>query len=85
MTGAPEAALARELRMCYAALALVTDMDAGAEGESGVGQEEVFALFRSNLERLTGLLAAAVATLPDSQGCSCSTWAEGLELTYEIP
>ncbi len=60
MTGAPEAALARELRMCYAALALVTDMDAGAEGESGVGQEEVFALFRSNLERLTGLLATAI-------------------------
>ena len=57
MTGAPEAALARELRMCYSALALVTDMDAGVEGESGVGQEEVFALFRSNLERLTGLLA----------------------------
>ena len=56
MTGAPEAALARELRMCYAALALVTDMDAGVEGGSGVGQAEVFALFRANLERLTGLL-----------------------------
>ena len=27
MTGAPEAALAREQRLCYAALALVTDMD----------------------------------------------------------
>ena len=36
MTGAPEAALAREMRMCYAALALVTDMDAGAE--CGVGR-----------------------------------------------
>ena len=56
MTGAPEAALAREQRMCYAALALVTDMDAGVEGGSGVGQAEVFALFRQNLERLTGLL-----------------------------
>ena len=68
MTGAPEAALARELRMCYAALALVTDMDAGAEGGTGVGQEEVFALFRSNLERLTGLLTAAIAALPDPDG-----------------
>jgi hypothetical protein len=61
MTGAPEAALARELRVCYAALALVTDMDAGAEEGSGVGQAEVFARFRDNLERLTGLLTAAVA------------------------
>jgi 5'-methylthioadenosine phosphorylase len=85
MTGAPEAALARELRTCYAALALVTDMDAGVEGEQGVGQEEVFALFRSNLERLTGLLANAVAGLPDPDGCTCSSWAEGLELTYAIP
>ena len=68
MTGAPEAALARELRMCYAALALVTDMDAGVEGESGVGQEEVFALFRSNLERLTGLLATAVGGAAGPRG-----------------
>jgi 5'-methylthioadenosine phosphorylase len=85
MTGAPEAALARELRMCYAALALVTDMDAGVEGETGVGQEEVFALFRANLARLTGLLSTAIAALPDSDGCSCSSWADGLELTYEVP
>ena len=47
MTGAPEAALARELRMCYSAIALVTDMDAGAESGAGVGQDEVFALFRA--------------------------------------
>ena len=85
MTGAPEAALAREQRLCYAALALVTDMDAGAESGSGVGQEEVFALFRANLERLTGLLARAVAALPDPAGCSCSSWAEGIDLTYDVP
>jgi 5'-methylthioadenosine phosphorylase len=85
MTGAPEAALARELRVCYAALALVTDMDAGAEAGSGVGQAEVFARFNENLERLTGLLTAAVAALPDPDGCTCSTWADGLELTYTVP
>lgn len=85
MTGAPEAALARELRMCYASIALVTDMDAGAETGEGVGQEEVFALFRANLDRLKGVLAGAVAGLPDPAGCSCATWADGIELTYEIP
>jgi 5'-methylthioadenosine phosphorylase len=84
MTGAPEAALARELRTCYAALALVTDMDAGVEG-AGVGQAEVFARFRENLERLTGLLTTAIAALPDPDGCSCSSWATGLELTYDLP
>ncbi|WP_134741583.1 S-methyl-5'-thioadenosine phosphorylase [Nocardioides sp. 503] len=85
MTGAPEAALAREMRQCYAAIALVTDMDAGAESGEGVGQEEVFALFRANLERLTGLLTGAIAALPDPDGCSCSTWADGVELTYQVP
>ena len=85
MTGAPEAALARELRLCYATLALVTDMDAGAESGVGVGQAEVFALLRANLERLTGLLGAAIEALPPPDGRSCSTWADGIELTYETP
>jgi 5'-methylthioadenosine phosphorylase len=85
MTGAPEAALARELRLCYASLALVTDMDAGVETGTGVGQAEVFALFRSNLERLTGLLTTAVAALPEPGGCTCSTWADGIELAYDLP
>jgi 5'-methylthioadenosine phosphorylase len=31
MTGHPEAALARELELCYTSLTLVTDLDAGAE------------------------------------------------------
>ena len=54
MTGHPEAVLARELRMCYSALALVTDMDAGVEAGEGVGQAEVFAMFAANIERLKG-------------------------------
>lgn len=85
MTAMPEAALARELRMCYSSIALVTDMDAGAEGGDGVGQEEVFALFRRNLERLTGLLTRTIAALPAPDGCTCSSWADSIELTYEIP
>ncbi|WP_182525472.1 S-methyl-5'-thioadenosine phosphorylase [Nocardioides dongkuii] len=85
MTGAPEAALARELGQCYAPLALVTDMDAGIDAGAGVGQEEIFALFRENLERLTALLTRVVADLPDPARCTCSTWSDGIELTYEVP
>lgn len=85
MTGAPEAALAREMGQCYAALALVTDMDAGADTGEGVGQDEVFALFRQNLDRLTGLLATAIADLPDPDGCACGAWWDGIDLTYEVP
>ncbi len=43
MTGYPEAVLARELEMCYAAIALVTDLDAGVEAGSGVRAVDVFA------------------------------------------
>jgi 5'-methylthioadenosine phosphorylase len=85
MTGAPEAALARELRMCLGAIALVTDMDAGAEQEQGVHQEDVFALFAANTERLKSLLTGVIADLPDPSGCTCATWADGIELTYDIP
>jgi 5'-methylthioadenosine phosphorylase len=85
MTGAPEAALARELRMCLSAIALVTDMDAGAEHGEGVRQEDVFARFAANTERLKRLLAGVVADLPDPGGCTCDTWADGVDVTYEIP
>ena len=85
MTGHPEAVLAREMRQCYAAIALVTDMDAGVETGAGVGQEEVFALFAQNLDRLRTLLADTIATLPDPEGCPCATWADEIELTYEVP
>jgi 5'-methylthioadenosine phosphorylase len=85
MTGHPEAVLAREMRMCYSAIALVTDMDAGVESGEGVGQAEVFAMFAANVERLKGVLATVLAELPSPDGCSCSTWADGLELTYRVP
>ena len=85
MTGHPEAVLARELQMCYLSIALVTDMDAGVESGEGVGQEEVFAMFGRNVERLKGLLATVIGELPDPTGCTCATWADGLELTYEVP
>ncbi len=85
MTGHPEAVLARELRVCYAAVALVTDMDAGVASGEGVGQEEVFAMFARNIDRLKVLLRSTIVDLPDPAGCSCSAWAEGIELTYDIP
>jgi 5'-methylthioadenosine phosphorylase len=82
MTGAPEAALAREMQQCYAAVAVVTDMDAGVDSGEGVGQAEVFELFARSLDRLRGILEKVVADLPDPDGCTCSGWADGIDLTY---
>src|SRR6201998_1535905 len=45
MTGYPEAVLARELEICYAAIGLVTDLDAGVTVGEGVNAVEVFTQF----------------------------------------
>jgi 5'-methylthioadenosine phosphorylase len=71
MTGHPEAVLARELAICYTAIALVTDLDAGVEGEHGVTQDEVFRVFEENIERMRKLLLAALAALPTRRTCPC--------------
>jgi 5'-methylthioadenosine phosphorylase len=72
MTGHPEAVLARELGLCYTAIALVTDLDAGVEGDHGVTQEEVFAVFGQNIERMRALLLRTVAALPRTPACTCA-------------
>lgn len=74
MTAMPEAGLARELALCYATLALVTDLDAGVETGEGVTHAEVLATFAANLPRLRELLVATISAMPptqDAAGCSC--------------
>jgi 5'-methylthioadenosine phosphorylase len=78
MTGHPEAVLARELAVCYTAIALVTDLDAGIEGDRGVTQEEVFAVFGANIERLRGLLLETVAALSAVRRCPCKDALAGI-------
>jgi len=87
MTGHPEAVLSRELQMCYAAVALVTDMDAGIESGQGVAQDEVFAMFAQNIDRLKAILAAVVADLPEpgADDCACSSWADGMDVQFNLP
>ena len=85
MTGHPEAVLARELALCYSTIALVTDLDAGVEGEHGVTQEEVFRVFGENTERLRGVLLDAVTRLPAVRECPCATALDGLKLPLNLP
>ncbi len=78
MTGHPEAVLARELALCYTAVALVTDHDAGVESSGAVTQAEVFRVFQENTERLRSLLADVVLALPADQECTCARALDGL-------
>lgn len=66
MTQSPEAALARELGICYSALALITDFDAGVEDSNptAVTEEEVFRLFAANIDRVRAVLLRIIAEPP---------------------
>ncbi len=68
MTQMPEAALATEIGVPYAAIALITDRDVGlddAPGTSPVTLDEVFAMVKRNADVVRNVLARAVAALPD--------------------
>jgi 5'-methylthioadenosine phosphorylase len=75
MTQYPEAYLCRELGVCYAGLALVTDYDTGVEGSSeveAVTMSDVFAVLQANVSRTRSLLHEAIPSLPSAdEPCSC--------------
>ncbi|MFD7160710.1 S-methyl-5'-thioadenosine phosphorylase [Kribbella sp. NPDC059898] len=78
MTGAPEAAIARELALCYTSIAVVTDHDAGIESGTGVTQAEVFAAFQHSIQRLQQLLRTVITQLPKpDRDCACHHTLDG--------
>lgn len=77
MTQCPEAALARELELCYANISLVTDYDVGVEGVPPVTHEEVVRVFAENNDKLRELLLATIPALPAERDCPCATALEG--------
>jgi 5'-methylthioadenosine phosphorylase len=90
MTGMPEASVARELGMCFTTIALVTDHDAGVEGEAGVTHEEVLEVFAANIESLKSVLSDAIARMPQEEPderatCACRRALDGLTLPFALP
>ncbi len=85
MTGYPEAVLARELEMCYAAIALVTDLDAGIEAGAGVRAVDVFAEFEKNLVPFKKLVREAIDQVDGEQACDHCRPHQGVELPFELP
>ena len=82
MTGQPEAALARELALCYSPLAVITDMDAGVAGKAAVTQFDALATFARSLERLQDVLDKAVRGLPELRECECPKALDGMDVDY---
>ena len=85
MTGVPESSIARELALCYTALAVVTDHDAGVDTGQGVTHAEVMATFGKSIDRLRSLMGEVISKLPSDGDCSCQRSVDGLELPFELP
>ncbi len=90
MTAMPEAAIARELAMCFTTIALVTDLDAGVEDGDGVTHDEVLAAFAENMPRFKALIGDVVGRLPESEpddtaDCACRRALDGLTLPFPLP
>ena len=74
MTQYPEAYLARELGLCYAGVALVTDRDVGVEGDPDsppVTMEAAMEVLRANVDHTRALLGAAIPAVPIEAACGC--------------
>ncbi|ASJ09948.1 5'-methylthioadenosine phosphorylase [Thermococcus sp. P6] len=76
MTQCPEAALARELEMCYASVAIVTNFAAGMSGEK-LTHREVVELMEKKSEEIKYLLMGAIKHIPKERHCACKDALKG--------
>ena len=61
MTGMPEAALAKELQLSYATIAVVSNYAAGrGDSAAGINMESVNATASDTMERVRSILACVV-------------------------
>lgn len=73
MTNAPEAILARELGICYSAVAMITNMAAGlSEDEPDLKAHSN--VVKKNSEKIQKLLCQVAANIPKERSCRCQEW-----------
>lgn len=74
MTQYPECILAKELEMCYVNISLITDYDAGPEGNKKikpVTMTEVARVFKENNEKVKKLIFEMIKHMPVDRQCGC--------------
>ena len=73
MTALPEAKLAREAEICYAALAMVTDYDCWHPSHESVTVDQIVAVLNRNTQNACNVVRHAVAALPQTRACGCGS------------
>lgn len=82
MTAAPEAFLAREAELCYAAIAHITDFDVWHAREDQVSVEKVLKILAQNTDRAKNAVAYLAENPPEDQrACECQSALESAMIT----
>ena len=74
MTQYPEAYLGRELGKCYVNISLITDFDAGVEGNEEikpVTEDEVLRVFQENNDKVKKVILEMIKNMNIEQNCDC--------------
>jgi len=71
MTQYPEAALARELALCYVNISLITDYDTGVDDIPPVDAQAVGRIFAQNVDKVKMLIKKMITELPATPACDC--------------
>lgn len=86
MTTVPEVILAKELGLCYAAVAMATDMDSWKAGEEPVNVEKVLKTMKQNSEKVTVLLKAVISKIAAEDWDSrIKAYKECVEMNIMLP
>jgi len=72
MTLVPEVNLAREARMCFLNISMVTDYDVWAEHP--VTAQEVARVMSENIEKVKRLLVELIPAIPTERSCKCGAY-----------
>ncbi len=73
MTNLQEAKLAREAEICYVTVAMVTDYDCWHPDHDAVTVTDIIANLVHNAESAAKVVAASIASMPDTRECKCGS------------
>ena len=73
MTALPEARLAREAEICYAAIAGITDYDCWQENAPPTPIDIIIATLSQNTNQIREIIKLTIARMPDRRDCECAT------------
>lgn len=79
MTGMPEACLARELELCFACIAVVTNYAAGISAKK-LTTTEVIETMKVSMERIKNLLIETLKSVPEIRTCNCKDALKGARI-----